>query len=51
MLPTGVVSYISDPSGDGVGLLVGVPEAILRHYDRVAGNGTQQQRRLRWMLQ
>ena len=30
-----VVSCSSDTSGDRVGLLVGVLEAILRHYDRV----------------
>ena len=33
----GVVSYSSDPSGDCVGPLVGVPAAMSRHYDRVAG--------------
>ena len=33
-----VVSYSSDPSGDRVG----VPEAILRHYDRFAGHATPQ---------
>ena len=41
----GVVSYSKYPSGDDVGPLVGVPEAILRYYDRVrvAGHATQQQ--------
>ena len=38
----GVVSYSSDPSDDLVGSLVGVPEAILRYYDRVAGHATPQ---------
>ena len=37
----GFVSYI-DPGGDRVGPLVGVPEAVLRHYDRVAGHDTPQ---------
>ena len=36
-----VISYnSSDPSGGGA---VGVPEAILRHYDRVAGHATSPQ--------
>ena len=38
----GVKSYNSDPSGDRVGPLVGVPKAILRHCDCVAGHVTQQ---------
>ena len=38
----GVVSYCSNPSGDLVGPIVGVPEAILRHYDRVEGHATPQ---------
>ena len=43
----GVVSYSSDPSGDRLGPLVGVLEAILRHYDRVAGLVTPQRNRSR----
>ena len=38
----GVVSYSSDPSGDSVGPLVGVPETILKNLDRIAGHATPQ---------
>ena len=38
----GVISCSRDPSGDHVGPLVGVKEAILRHYVRVAGHATPQ---------
>ena len=42
----GVVSYSGDPSGDPSGdrvsPLVGVLEAILSHYDCVAGHATRQ---------
>ena len=37
-----VVSYSSDPSGDCVCPLVGVPEAKLRHYDHIAAHATRQ---------
>ena len=41
-LPTLRVGYSSDPSG--VGPLVGIPEAALKHYDCVAGHSTPQRR-------
>ena len=39
-----VVSYSSNPSGDCVGPLVGVPEATVRHFNRIAGHATPQLR-------
>ena len=41
-----VVSYSSDPSGDHVSPIVGVPEAIVRKLARVAGHATPQ----RWSM-
>ena len=38
----GVASYSSDPSGERIGPLVGVPEAILGHYNRITGHATPQ---------
>ena len=38
----GIVIYSSDPGGDCVGPLVGVPEAIFRLYDHVAGHAALQ---------